>query len=262
MHSRRGHDPLRRGLPGHRRSPARSGTCAGSAMLADYETTGELPPLPGVRPRRRRRGRCLRGTPSTGSPPTLTRAFGGRPVRGRAARRAGSPTGAALLDGSVLEGAEACGQAPVRRVRRRPVRARPPRADTASSTCTTGAGGPPPVGQVRLRLVGRRARRRTPTCAAPPPATWSPREQRDAVVGRLGPGPAARRTPTRSRAWARIRRSRAPIGGLLMDQAVLAGVGNVYRAEVLFRHRIHPLRPGQHAAARPVRRRCGTTWSS
>ncbi len=46
------------------------------------------------------------------------------------------------------------------------------------------------------------------------------------------------------RAWERIRRSRAPIGGLLMDQTVLAGVGNVYRAEVLFRHRMHPLRPG------------------
>ena len=30
-----------------------------------------------------------------------------------------------------------------------------------------------------------------------------------------------------------------------MDQEVLAGVGNVYRAEVLFRHRMHPLRPGQ-----------------
>ena len=30
-----------------------------------------------------------------------------------------------------------------------------------------------------------------------------------------------------------------------MDQKVLAGVGNVYRAEVLFRHRIHPLRPGE-----------------
>ena len=30
-----------------------------------------------------------------------------------------------------------------------------------------------------------------------------------------------------------------------MDQAVFAGVGNVYRAEVLFRHRIHPLRPGK-----------------
>jgi formamidopyrimidine-DNA glycosylase len=29
-----------------------------------------------------------------------------------------------------------------------------------------------------------------------------------------------------------------------MDQEVVAGVGNVYRAELLFRHRIHPLRPG------------------
>ena len=29
-----------------------------------------------------------------------------------------------------------------------------------------------------------------------------------------------------------------------MDQSVFAGVGNVYRAEVLFRHRLHPLRPG------------------
>jgi endonuclease-8 len=46
------------------------------------------------------------------------------------------------------------------------------------------------------------------------------------------------------RGWERVRRSRAPIGGLLMDQSVLAGVGNVYRAEVLFRHRIDPLRPG------------------
>jgi formamidopyrimidine-DNA glycosylase len=30
-----------------------------------------------------------------------------------------------------------------------------------------------------------------------------------------------------------------------MDQEVLAGVGNVYRAEVLFRHRMDPLRPGR-----------------
>ena len=38
-----------------------------------------------------------------------------------------------------------------------------------------------------------------------------------------------------------------------MDQAVLAGVGNVYRAEVLFRHRMHPLRPGRTLRVRPVR---------
>ena len=46
-----------------------------------------------------------------------------------------------------------------------------------------------------------------------------------------------------------------------MDQEVIAGVGNVYRAEVLFRHRMHPLRPGRTlraASGAP----CGTTWSS
>ena len=31
-----------------------------------------------------------------------------------------------------------------------------------------------------------------------------------------------------------------------MDQTVIAGVGNVYRSELLFRHRIEPHRPGVH----------------
>jgi endonuclease VIII len=30
-----------------------------------------------------------------------------------------------------------------------------------------------------------------------------------------------------------------------MDQHVLSGVGNVYRAELLYRHTLHPLRPGR-----------------
>jgi endonuclease-8 len=45
-------------------------------------------------------------------------------------------------------------------------------------------------------------------------------------------------------AWKRIAKSRRPIGALLMDQTVIAGVGNVYRNELLFRHRIDPHRPG------------------
>src|SRR6185295_10926464 len=45
--------------------------------------------------------------------------------------------------------------------------------------------------------------------------------------------------------WQRIRRSRVAIGILLMDQSVLAGVGNVYRAEVLYRALIDPHRPGR-----------------
>lgn len=63
------------------------------------------------------------------------------------------------------------------------------------------------------------------------------------IRNRLGPDPL-RRNADPERAYARIGRSRAPIAGLLMDQSVLAGVGNVYRAEVLFRHGIDPYRPG------------------
>ncbi|WP_121251992.1 Fpg/Nei family DNA glycosylase [Nocardioides ferulae] len=106
---------------------------------------------------------------------------------------------------------------------------------------------PDPVGQVRLRLavedtlagdVAYADLRGATTCAL------VTRAQRDAVVARSGPDPL-RPDADPSRAWERIRRSRSPIGGLLMDQSVLAGVGNVYRAELLFRHRMHPLRPGR-----------------
>ena len=107
-----------------------------------------------------------------------------------------------------------------------------------------GEGEPPlPVGQVRLRLAvsGERPSygdlRGATTCALVTD------EQRQAVVDRLGPDPL-RDDADWSRAWARVGRSRKPIGALLMDQQVLAGIGNVYRAEVLFRHRMHPLRPG------------------
>ncbi|EUA18187.1 formamidopyrimidine-DNA glycosylase H2TH domain protein [Mycobacterium xenopi 3993] len=46
-------------------------------------------------------------------------------------------------------------------------------------------------------------------------------------------------------AWTRIAKSRRPIGALLMDQTVIAGVGNVYRNELPFRHGINPHRPGR-----------------
>jgi DNA-formamidopyrimidine glycosylase len=100
---------------------------------------------------------------------------------------------------------------------------------------------PDPVGQVRLRVT-------TPTAYADLRGATQcdlvSQERRDAIIGVLGPDPLrADADPTR--AWARIARSHRPIGDLLMDQTVLAGVGNVYRAEILFRHRMHPLRPGR-----------------
>ena len=65
------------------------------------------------------------------------------------------------------------------------------------------------------------------------------------VVAKLGPDPL-RRDADGALAWARISKSRRPIGALLMDQTVIAGVGNVYRNELLYRHRIDPYRPGTH----------------
>jgi len=45
------------------------------------------------------------------------------------------------------------------------------------------------------------------------------------------------------RVWARILKSKKPIGQLLLDQSIIAGIGNIYRAEILFLMRIHPSRP-------------------
>lgn len=117
---------------------------------------------------------------------------------------------------------------------------------------------PIPMGQVRLRLAARSTGGHW-TFADLRGATQCSligRERRDDVLAGLGPDPL-RADADPELAWERIRRSDRAIGDLLMDQSVLAGVGNVYRAEVLFRHRIHPLRPG-----RTLRRgRFATLWS-
>ena len=65
-----------------------------------------------------------------------------------------------------------------------------------------------------------------------------------AVIAKLGPDPLRRTTDGGARAFDRIHRSKVAVGAQLMDQTRLAGVGNVYRAEILFRHRISPFRPG------------------
>jgi endonuclease-8 len=100
---------------------------------------------------------------------------------------------------------------------------------------------PAPVGQVRLRILGERAwtELRGPTACEVLTAA-----DKAAIHARLGPDPL-RADADPELAWRRICRSRTDIGRLLMDQEVLAGVGNVYRAEVLFRHGVDPHRPGR-----------------
>jgi endonuclease-8 len=98
---------------------------------------------------------------------------------------------------------------------------------------------PPTARASRMRLTGEAAAfdLTGPTaCDVLDPAG------RDAIIDRLGPDPL-RRDADPDRAWAAIRRRRTPIGQALMDQSVLSGVGNVYRAEILFLHGVHPLTP-------------------
>ena len=100
---------------------------------------------------------------------------------------------------------------------------------------------PEPVGAVRVRLEGPRAwadLRGATLCEVVTPA-----QVRD-VLARLGPDPL-RRDGRREEFVRRVGRRVLPIAALLMDQAVIAGVGNVYRAEVLFRHRLSPDVPGR-----------------
>jgi endonuclease-8 len=99
----------------------------------------------------------------------------------------------------------------------------------------------PPRGLVRMRIVG-------PThygdLRGPTACELITDFEAAAIHARLGADPL-RPDADSERAWTRISRSRAPLATLLMDQKVIAGVGNVYRAEVLFRHGLDPLLPGR-----------------
>lgn len=104
-----------------------------------------------------------------------------------------------------------------------------------------GAPVPPATDTVRLRLE-------TPEAYAdlrgPTTCTLITDGEKQAIHDRLGPDPL-RPGEDPAPAFARISRSRSSVAALLMDQKVIAGVGNVYRAEVLFRHGIDPYRAGR-----------------
>lgn len=110
----------------------------------------------------------------------------------------------------------------------------------------TYAGPPDPRGAVRVRLVGRHGwadLRGATTCAAVTEA------EVHAVLARLGPDPLRNLHSDRTRFVAGLQSRRTPVAAVLMDQKVIAGVGNVYRAEVLFRQRLDPWLPGNALSA-------------
>jgi endonuclease VIII len=102
---------------------------------------------------------------------------------------------------------------------------------------------PDPVGQVRARFITETtlADLRGPTVCE----VISLPEVK-AVEARLGPDPLNANPSGKEsqRFIERVKRAKAPIGLLLMNQDVISGIGNVYRAEILFRAGISPHRPG------------------
>ena len=74
----------------------------------------------------------------------------------------------------------------------------------------------------------------------------------DTLLERLGPDPLNGDKP--DKALARIATSKKPIAALLMEQDVMAGIGNIYRAELLFRARLSPFILGKDVAPAEMRK--------
>ena len=110
---------------------------------------------------------------------------------------------------------------------------------------------PPVVGQVRLRLLT------DVTCAdlrGPTACVVQTPDEMLATIAKLGPDPlVGDPVENEQRFVTAVRRRSTPIALLLMDQAVVSGIGNVYRAEMLFRARLDPHTPGKQVPEETVR---------
>lgn len=147
--------------------------------------------------------------------------------------------GAALIDGHTLQGTDAYGKHLFHRY------AREVFLHVHLGLYGKFAEGPLPApeprGALRLRLLGDASwldLRGPITCEV------ITRGEKNAVTAALGPDPL-RPNADPALAQAKLARSRTSLGALLMNQTVLAGVGNVYRAEILFRHGVHPYLAGR-----------------
>ncbi len=110
---------------------------------------------------------------------------------------------------------------------------------------------PDPVGQVRVRLLT------DVTCAdlrGPTACEVLTPDLVQAQIDKLGPDPLVDDPAVaEERFVATVRRKPTPIALLLMDQTVVGGIGNVYRAELLFRARVNPFIPGRELAENTIR---------
>ncbi len=75
----------------------------------------------------------------------------------------------------------------------------------------------------------------------------------NSILGKLGPEPLAPEFTPELLARRLANRS-APVKALLLDQALIAGVGNMYADEALFAAKVHPSRPGKSLSSKEVGR--------
>jgi endonuclease VIII len=98
-----------------------------------------------------------------------------------------------------------------------------------------------PVGAVRIRMISA-----THVVDINGPNTCEILDEAElnALTSRIGPD-VLRGDADPDLAFAKITKSRSSIGQLLMDQSVIAGIGNIYRSEILWRQKLHPELPGK-----------------
>ncbi len=103
-----------------------------------------------------------------------------------------------------------------------------------------------PRGAVRLRVVGRD---RAVDLIGPIKCERFTDVDLVLLRARLGPDPLDPRSDVALFVDA-LRRRRSPIGVALLDQSVVAGLGNVYRAELLHRAQMNPFTPANQLTTR------------
>jgi len=108
---------------------------------------------------------------------------------------------------------------------------------------------PPEKGALRLRMWTRTdwvELRGATDCSIFDRRKWQ------MLLNRLGPDPLRTESDPKP-AFVVIEKRTTPIGLLLMDQSVVAGIGNIFRAELLYRAGINPERPGKDIDAPALR---------
>lgn len=113
---------------------------------------------------------------------------------------------------------------------------------------------PEPVGQVRFRMYNAHA---VADLVGPNRCELITDAEREAVEARLGPDPLERGARDDEDAAARFAETahakKRAIGEIVMDQSIIAGVGNIYRADALFLAGISPHRKGVNVSVKRLK---------